>query len=62
MVLRDVAPVLHGAPAGPRLDTIPPRGPDALAPDDILELERAAVVHDPLGDLPARHGRDLHPS
>ena len=49
----DIATVLHGAPAGPGLDTVHRRVPDPLAPNYVLEVECGAVVHDPLGDLPA---------
>ena len=59
MVLGNVAPVLHVAPAGPSLDAVDRRTPDFLAPDDILEVECAAVIHNPLGDLAAGHGGHL---
>ena len=59
MVGGDALAVLHGTPAGPGLDLILRRVPNPLAPDDILEVEGGAVVHDPLGDLPARGGCGL---
>ena len=51
MVGGDITTVLHGAPAGPGLDAVHVGVPDPLAPDDVLEVECRAVVHDPLGDL-----------
>lgn len=59
MVLGDVASVLHGAPAGPRLDAVDRGVPNALTPNHILEVERAAVIHHPLSDLTAGRGRNL---
>ena len=56
VVLGDVAAVLHRAPAVPSLDPIYRRVPDPLSPDDVLEVERAAVVHNPFGNLLARSG------
>lgn len=58
MVLGDISTILHGAPAGPGLDTIT-RTPDALAPDDILEVQAGTVVHGPLSELAAGHGGNL---
>ena len=51
VILCDIAPILHSPPAGPRADTILRRIPDALTPDDILEIQRRAVVHYPFRDL-----------
>lgn len=42
--------VLHLLPLRPRLDFIFSHIPDSLAPDDIFEMERGAVVHHPFGD------------
>lgn len=53
VVLGDIAPVLHGAPAGPAGDRVLGGRPDLLAPDDVLEVEGARVVHDPFGDFGA---------
>jgi hypothetical protein len=54
VVLGKIAPVLHGAPVGPAGDRVLGGRPDLLAPDDVLEVEEARVVHDPFGDVGAR--------
>ena len=59
MVLGNVTPVLHAAPRSPLSFLILARVPDALAPDDVFEVERIAALHDPLGHFAARRGRDL---
>lgn len=59
VVLGIVAAVLHNAPVGPASLGVPRRIPDALAPNDILEIESAAVLHDPLGNGLAFVGFDL---
>lgn len=58
VILSNISTIFHGSPAGPSLDAVDAGVPDALAPDDVLEVEGAAVVHGPLGELAARHGRD----
>ena len=56
VVLRDVFTIIHGPPIIPRLDRVGACIPNALSPDDVLELECAAVVHDPFGDFLAGNG------
>ena len=63
MVRGDVAPILHGAPARPRFNAVDRGVPDLLTPNDVLEAERATIVHHPLGHLAARRSGHLyHPS
>lgn len=60
MILRHVAPIVHGAPVLPVVGlSIDGRIPDLLAPNDILELEVFAVMHDPFGYLLARQRGNL---
>lgn len=59
MVFGNGMPILHGAPRLPGLHRVPGPDPDALAPDDVLQVQRGPVVHDPLGDFLAGHGRPL---
>lgn len=60
MVLSQVTTIVHGSPALPVLLRLIDRGsPDLLSPDDILEVQSAAVPHAPLGDLFARKGSSL---
>lgn len=44
VVLGQVTPVLHRPPAGPSTDGVLRGVPDLLTPDDVLEVERRAVV------------------
>lgn len=54
MVRGQRAAAIHAAPASPSLGLLVDGvGPDPLAPDDILDVEGLAVVHDPLGNLAA---------
>lgn len=56
-----ITTVLHGAPAGPGLLLVLVGAdvPDALAPDDVLQSQGAAVLHDPFGNLSAGQGSTL---
>ena len=45
-------------PGVPSLDVLAPR-PDSLTPHDILHIERAVVVHDPLSNRLAQCAGDL---
>ena len=56
MVLSNIASILHGTPGSPRLDSVLARVPDLLAPDNIFQIQRGAVVHNPLSDLPSGDG------
>ena len=51
MILGNVATVLHGAPARPGAGGVLGWAPDLLAPDDILEVDAVAVVHDPFSHV-----------
>lgn len=50
VILGDGATVLHQAPLVPWSNLVAGRIPDALTPDDVLEVKPASVVHDPFGD------------
>lgn len=59
VVVCNGASVLHSSPFSPWLPGVPRWVPDLLTPDDVLEIETAAVVHNPLGDRSARLGANL---
>lgn len=60
-VVRSQRPtILHSSPARPTLLLILRRAPDLLAPDDILEAERVAVLHYPFGDFLTGKSSILH--
>lgn len=60
MVLGQITTVLHGPPVLPSLlRLIDGSGPDLLAPDDILEVQGTAVLHNPLSNLLARESSIL---
>ena len=59
MVVGDAIPVVLGAPRRPGHNRVSGGGPDALAPNYILQIQRGPVIHYPLCDCPARHGRRL---
>lgn len=60
MVRSDGTSVLHQSPLRPGLDRVLGRTPNPLTPDDILESESTAVVHNPLSDRCSGGSRDLH--
>ena len=62
VVVGDGSAVLHDAPRGPGLDGVDRGVPDALAPDDVLDLLRGSIAHGPLGEGLAGHGGDLSSS
>jgi hypothetical protein len=47
----DRSTIFLGTPVVPGSDSVTRWTPDPLAPDDILDIECATIVHDPLGDL-----------
>lgn len=59
MILRNLDTVLHASPTRPRPNTILRRVPDALAPDNVFEIQSRSIVHNPLCDLAARNSRSL---
>lgn len=58
MILCHITSILHGPPLSPWLDAIGTRGPDLLSPNDILHVQRAAIVHDPFSDGTTTHCGD----
>lgn len=59
MICSDGASVLHVAPLRPRHDRVLRWVPDLLTPDDVLEIERGAIVHGPFRDRFSNRGADL---
>jgi hypothetical protein len=51
--------VLHSSPLRPWLDRVYRRIPDLLSPDDIFELQRNTIIHDPFSDRCPTRGRHL---
>ncbi len=51
--------IFHSSPLRPRFDTVCARVPDFLTPDNILEVERTTIVHDPLSNRLSRGSPDL---
>jgi len=62
VVLRNIAAVFHGPPRSPGHNRVDSRVPDALAPDDVLDVKCDPVVHGPLGKHLSRDGWDLSPA
>ena len=56
VVCSHITPIIHASPLAPARDGLC-RLPDALAEDDVLDVLRIGVVHDPFGDLDARERR-----
>lgn len=50
MVCSIVTLIFHFGPFGPVFDRIRIGLPDPLAPDDVLDLQRFMIVHDPLSN------------
>lgn len=59
MIFSNGTSIFHSSPLRPRFDTVYARVPDFLTPDNILEVERATVVHDPLRNRLPRGSPDL---
>lgn len=59
VICSDGASVFHQPPRRPRLDGILGRTPDPLSPDDVLESESTAVVHNPFSDGSSAFGSHL---
>ena len=50
MILRNISTILHGSPQIPSFDTVAGL-PDALTPDNVFNLERDRVIHNPFGNF-----------
>lgn len=54
VILSDGATVFHLSPAGPWGNLVPGWVPDLLSPDNILQVQGFAVIHNPLSHAAAK--------
>lgn len=60
VILGVITTILHSAPLIPGLGRVAAHRPDLLTPDDILEVERATILHHPFGNRSSGFGSLLY--